>query len=132
MKKVLILCIVMTLVLCGCSKVSYSSEFAGIPVYPGTELISSNENDGLVTVMYGDMSFNGDAEKVKEYFEKNIDKDIWTVEASDKELTGHNVDKIYGYNLESKDMKAALTIAYADSDKAGKHITISIIGNKQK
>lgn len=132
MKKVIFLCIAIILLISGCSKVSYSEEFPGIPVYPGTELISNNEFDDRVSVTYVDMSFKGDIEKVRSFFEKNLDKDIWTMEASNQHLAGHNVDKLYGYVLKSKDRNAGLTIAYTNSAKVGKHISIVITGGKLK
>lgn len=132
MKKVILLFIIIVLLFSGCSKVNYSSEFAGIPIYPGTKLIMNNEFDNQVSEMYSDMSFKGDVEKVKSFFDQNIDEDIWTVEEVKQPLIGHNVDKMYGYNLKSKDRDAALTIVYTNSDKVGVYISITIIGNKLK
>ncbi|OGO77459.1 MAG: hypothetical protein A2Y23_02185 [Clostridiales bacterium GWB2_37_7] len=132
MKKVIFLCLIMVLLFSGCSEVSYLSEFPGIPIYPGTEMMLGKEFDNKVSVMYSDMSFKGDVEKVKSFFEKNIDKDIWTVTESEQPLSDHNVDKIYGYNLKSKEGNAMLTMAYTNSDKVGKNISITIIGDKIK
>ena len=137
MKKVIFLFTLIILLVSGCSKVSYSSEFKGIPIYPGTELYSSNEFDNQVSEMYAYMHFNGDIEKVKKYFEKNnfeknIDSSIWAIEEINRPLTGHNIDKIYGYTLKSKDRNAGLTIAYSKSDKVGNHFYITITGDKLK
>lgn len=133
MKKMIFLCVIIVLLLSGCSKVSYSSEFVGIPIYPGTKLMLSNDNvldNEVVNEMYGDMFFKGDIEKVKSFFEKNIDKEIWTMKESERPLTGHNVDKIYGYEIKSKELEGGLTIAYTKSDKVGENIYITIIGKK--
>lgn len=132
MKKVILLWLIMLLLLTGCSKVSYLSEYPGVPIYPGTEYMLSNESDNQVTVQYGDMSFNGDIEKVRKFFERNIDKDIWTMEESKYPFTGHNVEKVYGYDLKSKGGNATLTMAYINSDKVGESIIITVIGDKLK
>lgn len=130
MKKIFFLGILIVLLISGCSKVSYSSEFKGIPIYPGTELVLNNEYDSQVSEMYVGKYVNGDIEKVKRFFEKNIDEDIWTLEVLKQPLIGHNIDKMYGYNLKSKDRDVTLTIAYSNSDKTGEFIYVSIVGNK--
>ena len=116
MKKVTFLCILIVLLISGCSKVSYSSEFIGMPIYPGTELIMNNEFDNRVSETYFGMYTNGDIEKVRHFFEKNIDTSIWTVEKVDKPLVGQNAEKVYGYSLKSKDRNADLTLAYLSKE----------------
>ena len=130
MKKVIFLGILIVLLISGCSKISYSSEFKGMPIYPGTELVINNEYDSQVSETYIGKYVNGDIEKVKRFFEKNIDEGIWTVEVLKQPLIGHNIDKMYGYNLKSKDRDVTLTIAYSNSDKTGEFIYVSIVGNK--
>jgi len=132
MKKVLLLCILVLLLITGCSKTTYSSEFPGIPIYPGTELQLNDEFDNKVNEMYVDMTFDGDIDNVERYFLKNIDTNIWTIKKADKARTGHNVDKIYDYILISTNRNATLTIAYSDNEKTGKRISITIIGDKLK
>jgi hypothetical protein len=132
MKKVIFLGILIVLLIRGCSKVSYSSEFKGIPIYPGTELIMSNEFDNQISETYIGKYVNGDIEKVKRFFEKNIDEGIWTMEVIKQRLIGHNIDKMYGYKLKSKDQDVTFTIAYSNSDKTGEFIYVSIVGNKLK
>jgi hypothetical protein len=129
MKKVTFLCVLIVLLISGCSEIDYSSEFKGLPIYPGTELILNNEFDNQVSEMYLGMYMNGDIEKVKKFFEKNIDSSIWTIEKISRPYTGHNVEKIYGYKLKSKDRNAEVTLAYSKSDKVGDSIMISITGD---
>lgn len=132
MKKVILLCFIILLVITGCSKVTYSNEFTGIPIYPGTELMLDSEFDNKVHEMYADMTFKGDIDKVEEYFLKNIDTSIWTIKKVDESRTGHNVDKIYDYTLKGNNRNATLTIAYSDNEKTGRRISITIIGDKLK
>ena len=132
MKKLALLCILLVFLVSGCAKVSYSSEFEGVPIYPGTELFASNEYDNMVSEMYFGMYVNGDIEKVRKFFEKNIDSSIWTMKDIDRPMTGHNIDKIYGYTIKSKDRNATLIMTYSNSDKVGESISVTITGNKLK
>ena len=131
MKKGFLLCILLVLLVSGCAKERYSSEFKGVPIYPGTELFTSNKFDNQDYEMYMGKYVNGDIEKVKHFFIKNIDSSIWTVEENTRPLIG-NVEKIYGYILKSKDRNVVLTIAYSKSDKVGEFFYISITGDQLK
>jgi hypothetical protein len=132
MKKAIIVCLAIAFLLSGCSKVRYSKEFAGIPIYQGTALFPGNDQENKVIEMYADLSFKGDIEEVKRFFDKNIDHSIWTIDENNQTIIGHTADKLYEYALKSKKRDASLIISYSKSEEAMGHLSITIIGNKLK
>ncbi|MTI71358.1 MAG: hypothetical protein FH751_14015 [Firmicutes bacterium] len=116
--------------LISCNKVKYSSNFAGIPIYPTTELsLDADTGKNSHSEMYLDPYFKEDYEKAIEYFMKNIDKSIWDINEVENQPLG-TLDKIKAYKLTSGDKKVTLTIGFSKSEKTGRNLIVSIVGNK--
>ncbi|MTI68111.1 MAG: hypothetical protein FH753_16135 [Firmicutes bacterium] len=125
---VLIFLIGVTLI--SCNKVKYSSNFAGIPIYPTTELsLDADTGKNLHSEMYLDPYFKGDYKKAVEYFMNNIDKSIWDIKEVKNQPIG-TLDKIKAYKLTNGDKKVTLTIGFSKSEKTGRNLIVSIAGNK--
>lgn len=131
MRRVAIIFIIGVAILTGCSKISYSPVFQGVPIYPSTQLMTSNTiEEDKYSEMYTDMFFKGNIDSVKKFYEKSIDRDLWEVKEVEKDIPSHGIDKICAYTLSGKERTATITIAYSSNEKTGKHIYITIIGDK--
>ena len=117
---------------CTKAKVIYSRNFQGVPIYPGTELLSSNDlGQNMLHELYANMYFKGKFEDVKKYYETNIDKTVWEVNLAKEPNISHGIDEICAYTLKNKDREVRVTITYSKKSKGlDNQITVSITGDK--
>ncbi|MCR1898965.1 hypothetical protein NSA47_08205 [Irregularibacter muris] len=109
-KKILVIsALFIVLLLTGCNnEVAYSENFEGIPIYPGMQLLEMLDSEEMVSEKYIDFDFKGNLDKVKTYFHKNINQEIWEIVEAKEVVHNSTIDKQYNYQLENDNEKASV------------------------